>query len=176
MARDKNKTTVETLREINLSPQVLLNCDTADDGCHGGDPINAFRYIHEHGIPEEGCQRYTATGHDTGNTCAPIDVCRNCKPREGCFAQPSYDSYGVSEFGLVNRTENMMAEIHARGPITCGVAVTEELLKYRGGVFHDKTNATDIDHAISVVGWGQDPETMASYWVVRNSWGTYMIM
>jgi len=169
----ETKNVAEKLREVNLSPQVLLNCDIEDDGCHGGDPINAFRYIHQHGIPEEGCQAYSATGHDTGNTCEPITVCRNCSPIAGCSAQPSYDTYGVSEFGLVNGTENMMAEIYARGPITCGVAVPQALEDYTSGIFNDTTGTLDISHAISVAGWGVDKTTGINYWIVRNSWGTY---
>ena len=40
-----------------------------------------------------------------------------------------------------------------------------------GGVFTDTTNATDINHDISVVGYGE--ENGEKYWVIRNSWGTY---
>ncbi len=40
-----------------------------------------------------------------------------------------------------------------------------------GGIFTDNTNATDINHDISVVGYGE--ENGQKYWVIRNSWGTY---
>jgi len=43
--------------------------------------------------------------------------------------------------------------------------------KFLGGVFRDTTNATDINHDISVVGYGE--EKGEKYWVIRNSWGTY---
>ena len=36
-------------RQVNLSPQVLLNCDLESQGCHGGDGLSAYRYIHEKG-------------------------------------------------------------------------------------------------------------------------------
>lgn len=163
---------VDVHREINLSPQVILNCDMQDQGCHGGDPLNAFRYIHENGVPEEGCQRYAASGHDTGNQCRDVDICMNCLPSKGCFAQKKFDKYYTSEFGLVNGTEQIMAEIYHRGPIACGVAVTDEFLKYEKGVFKDTSGATEQDHAISVVGWGEE-ENGSPYWIVRNSWGTY---
>ena len=46
-----------------------------------------------------------------------------------------------------------MAEIYHRGPIACGIAVTDDLyLNYTGGVYYDKTNDTNIVHDISVVG------------------------
>jgi len=64
-----------------------------------------------------------------------------------------------------------MAEIYARGPIACSVAVTDAFVAYTGGIFDDKTNSTETDHAISVVGWGEEGNT--KFWVVRNSWGTY---
>ena len=35
----------------------------------------------------------------------------------------------------------MMTEIYARGPIACGVAVTEEFVDYNGGIFNDTTRA-----------------------------------
>ena len=35
----------------------------------------------------------------------------------------------------------MLAEIYARGPIACGVSVTEEFLQYKGGIFNDTTGA-----------------------------------
>ena len=152
--------------------QVILNCDTYDNGCHGGDPITAYRYIHEQGIPEETCQLYEASGHDTGNTCNDIDVCMNCSPGKGCEAQKQYNKYYVSEYGLVNGTDAMMAEIAKRGPIACTVAVTEAFEAYSGGVFRDDTGAKSLDHSISVLGWGTD-ENGTDYWIGRNSWGTY---
>lgn len=64
----------------------------------------------------------------------------------------------------------MMQEIYQRGPIACGIAVPHDLMKYTGGIYEDKTGELDIDHEISVVGWGV--ENRVKYWVIRNSWGT----
>jgi cathepsin X len=66
----------------------------------------------------------------------------------------------------------MMKEIHNRGPIACGIAA-DPLLNYeRGIVTQSNLTDDDIDHVISVVGWGKD-ETIGKYWIVRNSWGEY---
>ncbi len=35
----------------------------------------------------------------------------------------------------------MMAELYARGPIACGVAVTKDFVAYTGGIFNDTTNS-----------------------------------
>lgn len=32
--------------DINLSPQILISCDYKNDGCDGGDPRTAYRWIH----------------------------------------------------------------------------------------------------------------------------------
>ena len=37
--------------------------------------------------------------------------------------------------------QNIMAEIFARGPIACTIAVTADFEKYSGGIFDDKTGA-----------------------------------
>lgn len=90
---------------------------------------------------------------------------------QGLLPQKTYDKYYVSEYGTTLGEQQMMAEIYARGPIACSVAVTDGFLKYSGGIFDDKTNATETDHAISIVGWGE--EDGVPFWVLRNSWGSF---
>lgn len=65
----------------------------------------------------------------------------------------------------------MMQEIYQRGPIACGIAVPSALMNYTGGIFEDTTGEMDIDHDISIVGWGV--EDGKKYWLIRNSWGTH---
>jgi len=46
-----------------------------------------------------------------------------------------------------------MAEIKARGPVACGVAVTNEFMqKYKGGVFEDTSGEKRIRHVVSLLG------------------------
>merc|ERR1712106_204572 len=85
-----------------------------------------------------------------------------------------YFTYFVDEYGDVEGEDQeaaMMKEIYNNGPISCGVSVTDELVGYTGGIFTDLTNATQINHDISVVGYGE--ENGQAFWIVRNSWGTY---
>jgi len=169
-----------TWPQTDLAMQVILNCDKGNQGCHGGDPATAHKFIKDAGgIPDETCQRYEAAdptqkGTENGAACTDEQICMNCDPKAGCSAQKKYKKWSIDEFGLVNGTAEMKAEIHARGPITCGVAVTPALLKYTGGVFDDTTGpkgVADLEHAIAVTGWGTDAGK--DYWVVRNSWGTH---
>ena len=65
----------------------------------------------------------------------------------------------------------MKKEILARGPITCGIAVTNNLYDnyQRGDIWSEDLWFPQINHAIAVVGWGN--YNGEEYWVVRNSWG-----
>ena len=49
--------------------------------------------------------------------------------------------------------------------------MTQELRNYTSGVFVDKTGRVELDHDISVTGWGEENGT--KYWIIRNSWGSY---
>jgi cathepsin X len=67
----------------------------------------------------------------------------------------------------------MKAAIYANGPIGCGMDVTNEFYtQYTGGVYSQFVLFPQINHEVSVVGWGTTPEN-EEYWIVRNSWGTY---
>ena len=87
---------------------MLLDCDTADQGCHGGDPDNAYAYMAKNGInffvpifivyivcssslsmlfdpfslsgiTSETCAPYEAVGHDTGRKLSTsINIGNRC--------------------------------------------------------------------------------------------------
>lgn len=64
-----------------------------------------------------------------------------------------------------------MQEIIQRGPIACSISSTQALHDYTGGIFREPNNSTNVNHEISVVGWGE--HNGEKFWRVRNSWGTY---
>ncbi len=49
--------------------------------------------------------------------------------------------YMISEHGQVSGEDKMLAEMYARGPIACTIAVTKEFEDYTSGVFNDTTGA-----------------------------------
>ena len=157
--------------DVNISPQVIISCETTDQGCHGGEAYNAFEWMSKNEVTDETCSIYRARGLDNGQVCSPMNVCRNCNPGEACFVPDKYLVYGVDEFGHVSGEQNMMQEIYQRGPIACGVAVPQSLEDYTGGIYCDETGDKNIVHDISVVGYGE--EDGKPYWLVRNSWGTH---
>jgi len=158
-----------TWPDIEVAPQVLVYC--VPDGCDGGDPTQAYSYILTNGIPSDTCQQYVATG--TGQQCTAIHTCQNCAPSGGCTAVSNYTSFKISQHGTINGAANMMTEIYARGPIACGIEATAALEAFHGtGVFFGQAGQNQINHEISVAGWGTD-SVGGDYWIVRNSWGAY---
>ena len=69
-----------------------------------------------------------------------------------------------------------MAEIFARGPVSCtidasvlGWVLATGNTGYTSGIAN-YTTTPRLDHAIQIAGWGV--EKGVEYWLGRNSWGT----
>lgn len=148
---------------------MLISCDPNSNGCHGGNAIYAYSYLHFNEGTDETCSIYQARGHDNGLECSPIVKCKDCHPGEPCFIPAEYNVYKVNDFGLFHGEDKMLQELYQYGPFACSIAVTDELRNYKGGIFEDKTGDLHTTHEVSVVGFGEENGT--KYWMVRNSWG-----
>jgi len=163
---------------VNLAPQVIISCVTAYNGCSGGDQPSLYEYVKQNGLTDETCSNYQALGLDDGRTCTKELVCLDCTP-EKCAIPDSYNVFHVDSWGelspqTVKDGDNvtaMMNEIMQRGPIVCGVDASP-LVRKAESPTHIYTDAgSEIDHDISVVGWGETAQGQ-KFWVVRNSWGS----
>ena len=67
----------------------------------------------------------------------------------------------------------MKADLAKYGPIACGIEATDKFEKYTGGIYSEFKLFPQINHEISVVGYGVDATSGEEYWIGRNSWGTY---
>jgi len=152
--------------DIVIAPQVVLSCDAdnGDNGCHGGDAINAYKWMHGNNVTDETCSNYQAEGHDTGLACTPDIVCRNCAHgSKKCWVPKEYQVFGVDLFFSLNSPDKTLAqnelaimnEIFQRGPVACGIAVPDSLETFSGdGIYCDTTGDKNLVHAISIVGYG----------------------
>lgn len=59
----------------------------------------------------------------------------------------------------------------------CRVGVGGILVMYHSeGVYRNKKCAlkpSQLNHAVILVGWGEDKATGESYWIVKNSWSKF---
>lgn len=169
--------------DIQLSIQHVLNCGNAGS-CMGGEPNALYQWIkaigdktgtgvsYTTGQPYMACSKDSKEGFCSKGdwTCTPLNVQRTCGTfGEACVGLSHYPNATIAEYGSIQGKDAMMKEIFNRGPIACGVDANP-LRDYEGGI---ATGAGgEIDHEISIVGWGTDPK-LGQYWIVRNSWGQY---
>jgi len=66
----------------------------------------------------------------------------------------------------------MKKAIFSGGPIACSMDATNAFENYSGGIYSEYVALPIPNHVVSVIGWGENEEN-ESYWIVRNSWGTY---
>merc|ERR1712232_585850 len=75
-----------------------------------------------------------------------------------------------------NDYKTLMNVVAKLGPVSVTVASHRWAL-YKGGVFEVgdkwKPSATDLNHAVVLMGYGTDGESGDDYWLVRNSWGLF---
>jgi cathepsin F len=134
----------------SLSPEQIVQCDTVDLGCNGGNTGTAFEYV------------ITAGGMELDNEypySSYYDVTGTCKSTRNNYV------VSIDEYYLITDETSMMSHIFSTGPISiCLDASTWST--YVSGVI---TNCgTEVDHCVQAVGLNLDE----GYWIVRNSWGT----
>lgn len=161
---------------VELSPQNLISCKPTGNGCHGGNGADANQFMRDKGVVLESCKPYQA---DDKVSCAPLcSRCLNPQNATGCAAVAEPTTFSVDEFGDVSGETAIMKELVARGPVSCGIAVTDAFENYQGGIYSEKSNAS-INHLITIIGYGEERHSSSSgtqirkFWTALNSWGTY---
>jgi len=158
--------------DYTFAIQYILNCGTDVAGsCFGGSATGAFQFVHDNGVPIDTCLQYEADDL----ACSAFNTRRNCKGPPGngtCWEVPSYPKFFVDEYDSIDGVQNIMAEIATRGPVAAGIDATA-LEAYTGGYIINATTPANIDHIVSIVGYGTDTKANMDYWIVRNSWGEY---
>lgn len=133
----------------SVSEQQLVNCDhDGDQGCQGGLPENAFKYVKSSGLETEMEYPYTGRGG-------------SCKARGSPAVQIS------GQTTIQHNEGQMLAFLQERGPISIGVDASK-FQSYRRGIM-TSCRAGQLDHGVLIVGYGS--EEGQKYWKIKNSWG-----
>ena len=147
---------------VDLSEQILVDCDTYDSACNGGLMEYAFQWIKENGMETE--EDYPYTGYK-GSCKADPSKYIDMKVTGWKKLGPSTSTwYPVDE-------EEIKEFLYETGPLAIALNANP-LQTYSGGIL-DKTSSqcpvSGINHAVTLVGYGA--ESGVDYWIVKNSWG-----
>lgn len=137
-------------------------------GCEGGFPyLIAGKYAEDFGVVEESC--YTYEGKDS--SCKNMTSCKR-------YYATNYQYVG-GYYGACNE-DLMKVQLVKNGPMSVSFEVLEDFLSYSGGIYHHTGLGRNLgkfdpfqltNHAVLLVGYGQDGETGEKFWSVKNSWG-----
>jgi len=135
------------------------------DGCGGGDPGAALRYMGSSGVPTgfahaSGCSPYFASGdarqHMSGGTIRSPACPTTCE-MEGYTKRLQDDMFKPSELRRVRMTYNLdqiKASIVSQGPVPIAILATRAFHAYSSGVFNPGCNLRP-NHAVTAIGWGK---------------------
>ena len=142
-----------TRNMINLSEQQLVDCDPQSHGCHGGWYFWAWDYL-KRNTAQTTSQNYPYTGRD--------GTCRTNMPG---YARVG-DYSAVGRYSVAQHKAALQ-----KGVLSIALAAGNNVFSmYRSGIVDTTACPTSIDHAVAMVGWGN--ENGQDYWIVRNSWGS----
>jgi len=133
-----------------LAPQEIVDCDTGEQGCGGGDPAQAYPWVaQEGGMDTE--SSYPYTGED--GTCAfnPANV--------AVKISSDANGFGGSE-------NQMAANLASTAPFSIIVDASSWQM-YSGGILPASSCGQSLDHAVIAAGY----DLTNGFWNVRNSWG-----
>jgi cathepsin C len=142
-----------------FSPQDMVDCSPYAFGCGGGFLFGEAKFGEDYGYAEERCNTYKGSEY----------ICRSLNCQRSYSTD--YEFIG-SHTGGCNDLAMQLA-IFERGPVVVGYQVFQDFLYYRSGIYyHYGPHRRMGGHAVTVVGWGEDPRTETKYWIVKNSWGS----
>ncbi|XP_076756594.1 uncharacterized protein LOC143426815 [Xylocopa sonorina] len=145
---------------LSLSEQELVDCDVLDEGCGGGDMVNAYKAIEGLG----GLESETDYPYDGMNEKCRIN-------RTETVVQV------VSSVNITSNETEMAQWLVKNGPIS--IAINANGMQfYLGGVSHLPhflCNPSNLDHGVLIVGYGISKYRLfhkeLPYWIIKNSWG-----
>jgi C1A family cysteine protease len=140
---------------LDLSEQQIINCDSTQRGCNGGNIGTVYDYIIKAGLGLENFMKYV----ERKQTCTSFHPYAKIKGRK--FAGSINEDY-IKSFLI------------KYGPLAA--AVNGSLFKYyKSGVFRysaEQCSPYNLNHAVVIVGYGVTNNGV-EYWIVKNQWGPY---
>ncbi|KAI4296990.1 hypothetical protein L6164_036903 [Bauhinia variegata] len=135
----------------SLSEQQLVDCVTDNHGCDGGSADYAFQYIVDNnGIAKEKDYPYQ-------------EMQGSCQSVSSTAAQ-------ITDFMHVPADEEQLQQAVIKQPVYVAISVCDDFYQYQEGVYSEHCNG-QLNHAVTLVGYGTTDDDGKKYWLVKNSWG-----
>jgi len=137
-----------------LAPQQIVDCDSSDGGCNGGDPPTAYAYVISAGGMEPE-KDYPYKAED-----------------ETCRFKKADVTVTISGWKYATKTKNeaqMKEAVATVAPLSICVDA-EPWQSYYGGIMTARQCGNSLDHCVQISGY--DTSASTPYWSVRNSWGS----
>ncbi|MDO8740013.1 MAG: C1 family peptidase [Candidatus Woesearchaeota archaeon] len=141
---------------IDLSEQDLVSCSGAGNCVDGGYASESLEYIEDDGSKTESCFPYTATDQSCSNSCINL---------ENGVSGISYSSVSLSN------TEAIKQALTEKGPLVTGMYIYYDFYFYSDGIYKYTSGDYEGNHVVVIVGYGTS--NGKTYWIAKNSWGTY---
>jgi len=136
-----------------LSVEQIVECDTTDGGCGGGDTTTAYEYVKKAG----GLETWSDYPYTSGNG-------KNGK----CKFESSKIVGKISswEYAGKKQESQMVDYLSQKAPISICVDASN-WSPYKKGIYPASSCGKSLDHCVLAVGY----DLGQGYWIVRNSWG-----
>lgn len=154
----------------NLSEEQMVDCVNSaagywSQGCNGGYSDEVFRYISKSWATTEAAYPYVGTT----STCL---FNAGATPPAGALKlspQPGVASVTATPAAI-------MQAVSSTGPVVSYFNVVDSFYGYTSGVYQaSQCTADTYNHAMVIVGYNSTAGVGSpdSYWIIRNSWGTW---
>jgi len=139
----------------NFAEQQLVDCSTlyGNHGCNGGLMDNAFKYIMSKGLTLTANYPYKAVNGKCDTQAVSKKVAH------------------ISSYKDVSANDSSALQAAASQRVVSVAIQANAIMSYTGGVFDNDACGTQLNHGVSVVGYGNDSASGKNFWIVRNSWG-----
>jgi len=144
---------IKTGELLKLAEQQFVDCVKKDAGCNGGLEAHAFAYAKTNPQELETSYPYTAR---TGRSCKATADKEIVK--------------ATSYTAVPKRSDKQLKAAIDAQPTCVAVEADTDFQYYKSGILNAPNCGTNLDHAVTAVGYGADDQGN-EYYIVRNSWG-----
>jgi len=135
----------------SLSEQQLTSCDKKDNGCGGGLPENAYKWLTSSNggkVDTEKSYPYTSGKGSSGS----------------CQSGKTVGATIKSSLSIKGSEGELATWVNKNGPVAIGVDASQ-FQSYKSGIMSN-CGGRSLDHGVTIVGYES-----GSYWKIKNSWG-----